>query len=102
MPAGKQLFIGYLNPAQLAVTGGAPGSVERLVSTGVPLTCTTQAPPANHRGPVERRARTRRARPRRAAEPGGDHGWLAVAWCVGTALIGFGWARAAYDRRARR
>lgn len=46
MPAGKQLFIGFLSPAQLAVTHGAPGSVERLVSTGVPLTCTSQAPPA--------------------------------------------------------
>jgi hypothetical protein len=45
MPAGKQLFIGYLSPAQLAVTHGAPGSVERLISTGVPLTCTTDAPP---------------------------------------------------------
>jgi len=46
MPAGKQLFIGYLNSAQLAVTHGAPGSVERLVSVGVPLTCTTTPPPA--------------------------------------------------------
>jgi hypothetical protein len=45
MPAGKQLFIGYLSTAQLAVTHGAPGSVERLISTGVPLTCTTVAPP---------------------------------------------------------
>jgi hypothetical protein len=45
MPAGKQLFIGYLSPAQLAVTHGNPGSVERLISTGVPLTCTTVAPP---------------------------------------------------------
>ncbi len=45
MPAGKQLFIGYLTPAQLAVTNGRPGSVERLVSTGESLTCTTQAPP---------------------------------------------------------
>ncbi|MFC6022046.1 hypothetical protein ACFP2T_38515 [Plantactinospora solaniradicis] len=45
MPVGKQLFIGYLSPAQLAVTQGSPGSVERLVSTGVPLTCTTVAPP---------------------------------------------------------
>jgi hypothetical protein len=45
MPAGKQLFIGYLTPSQLAITHGDPGSVERLVSTGVPLTCTTQAPP---------------------------------------------------------
>lgn len=34
--------------------------------------------------------------------PVGNHGWLAVAWCVGTALVGFGWARAAYNRRARR
>jgi hypothetical protein len=47
MPAGKQLFIGYLSPAQLAVTHGSPGSVERLISTGVPLTCTTVAPPAH-------------------------------------------------------
>lgn len=46
MPAGKQLFIGYLNAAQLEVTGGAPGSVERLVSTTAPLICTTQGPPA--------------------------------------------------------
>jgi hypothetical protein len=47
MPAGKQLFIGYLSPSQLAVTHGAPASVERLISTGVPLTCTTVAPPPN-------------------------------------------------------
>jgi len=45
MPAGKGLFIGYPFPSPLAVTHGRPGSVERLVSTGVPLTCTTQAPP---------------------------------------------------------
>jgi len=45
MPAGKELFIGYLTPSQLAITHGDPGSVERLVSTGVPLACTTQAPP---------------------------------------------------------
>jgi hypothetical protein len=45
MPAGKELFIGYLTPAQLAITHGNPGSVERLVSTAGPLTCTTQAPP---------------------------------------------------------
>jgi hypothetical protein len=44
MPAGEELFIGYLSPSQLAVTHGQPGSVERLVPTGVPLTCTTQAP----------------------------------------------------------
>src|SRR6266536_434752 len=44
MPAGDELFIGNLSPAQLAVTHGQPGSVERLVPTGVPLTCTTQAP----------------------------------------------------------
>jgi hypothetical protein len=44
MPAGEELFIGYLSPAQLAITHGQPGSVERLVPTGVPLACTTQAP----------------------------------------------------------
>jgi hypothetical protein len=44
MPAGEELFIGYLSPAQLAITHGQPGSVERLVPTGEPLTCTTQAP----------------------------------------------------------
>ena len=49
MPAGKELFIGYLSPSQLAVTHGQPGSVERLVPTGVPLTCTTQAPPPHDR-----------------------------------------------------
>jgi hypothetical protein len=47
VPAGKQLFIGYLNDAQLAVTQGRPGSVERLISTAGPLTCTTTAPPAH-------------------------------------------------------
>lgn len=45
MPKGQQLFIGYLNEAQLAVTGGNPGSVERLVPATGPLNCTTQAPP---------------------------------------------------------
>ncbi|MEO6088361.1 MAG: hypothetical protein ABIQ18_35135 [Umezawaea sp.] len=44
MPAGTQLFIGYLTPAQQA-TDGRLGSVERLVPTEVPLTCTTDAPP---------------------------------------------------------
>jgi hypothetical protein len=44
MPAGEELFIGYLSPSQLAITDGRPGSVERLVPVGVPLTCTTQAP----------------------------------------------------------
>jgi hypothetical protein len=44
MPAGTQLFIGYLTPSQLAITQGRPGSIERLVPTGVPLTCTTDAP----------------------------------------------------------
>jgi hypothetical protein len=48
MPAGEELFIGYLSPSQLAVTHGRPGSVERLVPTGVPLTCTSQAPPPQH------------------------------------------------------
>jgi hypothetical protein len=45
MPSGEELFIGYLSPAQLAVTHGRPGSVERLVPASVPLTCTTQPPP---------------------------------------------------------
>ncbi|GAA3214630.1 hypothetical protein ACFO1B_12525 [Dactylosporangium siamense] len=47
VPAGKQLFIGYLNPAQLAITGGIPGSVERLVPASGPLTCTTELPPGH-------------------------------------------------------
>jgi hypothetical protein len=49
MPAGTELFIGYLTPAQLAITRGRPGSVERLVPTGKPVVCTTQAPPAHAR-----------------------------------------------------
>jgi hypothetical protein len=49
MPAATQLFIGYLTPAQLDAVGGNPGSVERLVPTGVPLTCTTDPPPAHVR-----------------------------------------------------
>jgi hypothetical protein len=55
MPAGKQLFIGYLSPAQLAAVHGNPGAVGRLVPTGVPLTCDTQAPPPHYRdgGPVK-------------------------------------------------
>lgn len=48
MPAGKELFIGYLTPSQLAITHGQPGSVERLVPKGVSLTCTTQAPPPHY------------------------------------------------------
>ncbi|MEV3856010.1 hypothetical protein AB0J38_17005 [Streptomyces sp. NPDC050095] len=44
MPEGKQLFIGYLNAEQLAVTHGRPGSIERLVPTDGPLTCTTDVP----------------------------------------------------------
>jgi hypothetical protein len=51
MPPETQLFIGYLTPAQLAAVGGNPGSVERLVPTGRPLTCTTEPPPANPRAP---------------------------------------------------
>jgi hypothetical protein len=47
MPAGEELFIGYLSPAQFAITHGRPGSIERLVPTGVPLTCTTQLPLAD-------------------------------------------------------
>jgi len=49
MPAGEELFIGYLSPAQLAITHGRPGSVERLVPAGVRLACTTRAP-APHAG----------------------------------------------------
>jgi hypothetical protein len=45
MPAGQELFIGYLTPAQLQVTHGLPGSVERLVPREGPLTCTTTPPP---------------------------------------------------------
>jgi len=41
MPAHTQLFIGYLNKAQLAVTHGQPGSVERLVPTDAKLNCGT-------------------------------------------------------------
>jgi hypothetical protein len=48
MPPGDELFIGYLSPAQLAVTQGRPGSVERLVPTGVALTCTSQPPPSTY------------------------------------------------------
>lgn len=57
MPARKQLFIGYLSPAQLAITHGAPGAVFRLVPTGMPLTCDTKAPPSHYedKGPVKRR-----------------------------------------------
>ena len=47
MPADTELFIGYLSQAQLAVTHGRPGSVERLVPTNTQLICTTQAPPPN-------------------------------------------------------
>ena len=47
LPAHIELFIGYLNAAQLAITQGAPGSVERIVPTGTDLVCTTQAPPPN-------------------------------------------------------
>jgi len=48
LPANTELFIGYLSPAQLAITHGAPGSVERLVPTNAALTCTTQAPPSHY------------------------------------------------------
>jgi hypothetical protein len=47
LPAGTELFIGYLSAAQLAITHGLPGSVERLVPTNTTLICTTQAPPAH-------------------------------------------------------
>jgi hypothetical protein len=58
MPAGDELFIGYLSPAQLAVTRGRPGSVERLVPRGAPLTCTTQAPAPQ--SPLSQQARRSR------------------------------------------
>ncbi|MGW6055450.1 hypothetical protein [Streptomyces sp. NPDC055189] len=45
MPRNTQLFIGYLNAAQLASVHGNPGSVERLVPTNEKLTCDTVAPP---------------------------------------------------------
>ena len=48
MPAGKQLFIGYLNAAQLASVHMNPGSVERIVPAHGPLTCTTTPPPEHH------------------------------------------------------
>jgi hypothetical protein len=47
MPANTELFIGYLTPAQLKITDGRPGSVERLVPTDTPLTCTTDMPDAD-------------------------------------------------------
>jgi ABC-2 type transport system permease protein len=34
--------------------------------------------------------------------PIGDHGWLAVAWCLGIAVGGYVWARAAFNRRIPR
>ncbi|WP_329122163.1 hypothetical protein [Streptomyces sp. NBC_01465] len=45
MPANTQLFIGYLDAAQLAAVHMNPGSVERLVPTNQKLTCDTVAPP---------------------------------------------------------
>lgn len=44
MPAGKQLFIGYLTESQRAGRGDGVGSVERLVSATGQLTCTTSTP----------------------------------------------------------
>ena len=43
MPPGSELFIGYLSPAQLSITQGRPGSVERLVPTGTTLVCHASA-----------------------------------------------------------
>jgi len=65
MPAGKQLFIGYLSADQLAVTHGRPGSVERLVSATGPLTCTTTAPPAA--GPADGSGTTDEGAPAKGA-----------------------------------
>lgn len=47
MPPSTQLFIGYLDTAQLAAVHGNPGSVERLVPTDTKLTCDTVAPPGH-------------------------------------------------------
>ena len=58
VPPGEELFIGYLTPAQLAVTQGAPASVERLVPVGVALTCTAQPPPSHYGQPSSRQGRT--------------------------------------------
>lgn len=52
MPRGEELFIGFLSPAQLAVTQGRPASVERLVPIGAALTCTTQPPPSHYGQPL--------------------------------------------------
>ncbi|MEV0096028.1 hypothetical protein [Streptomyces sp. NPDC050738] len=49
MPAHTQLFIGYLNAAQLAAVHNNPGSVERLVPTNQKLTCDAVAPPEHVR-----------------------------------------------------
>ncbi|QIS24222.1 ABC transporter permease [Nocardia terpenica] len=32
--------------------------------------------------------------------PLGNHAWLAVAWCCGIAVVGFGWAATVFSRRA--
>jgi hypothetical protein len=66
MPAGQELFIGYLSASQLAVTHGHPGSVERLVPAGVPLTCTTQPPAPNDKEPAGSRGPAPAARARQA------------------------------------
>ena len=34
--------------------------------------------------------------------PIGSHGWLAVTWCAGIALVGYVWAKAVFNRRAPR
>lgn len=34
--------------------------------------------------------------------PVGNHGWIAVVWCVGIAAAGYQWARTAYNRRTGR
>jgi hypothetical protein len=46
MPAGKQMFIGYLSPAQMKVTDGrVVGSVERIVPADAgQLTCSSDVP----------------------------------------------------------
>jgi ABC-2 type transport system permease protein len=34
--------------------------------------------------------------------PIGNHGWLAVTWCLGIALVGYVWAQTVFNRRAPR
>jgi hypothetical protein len=66
MPAGKQLFIGYLTDAQRAARHDGVGSVERLVSATGQLTCTTATPP--DAGPRDGAGTTRDSAPAKGAQ----------------------------------